>query len=73
MAKAQVENGAQVHAEFQIDLCKGDFGALTQKIIVILQILDINMDEGMIDGCWAMTKFCNLIASEPGILIFDEM
>ena len=25
------------------------------------------MDEGMIDGCWAMTKFCNLIASEPGM------
>ena len=23
VAKAQVENGAQVHAEFQIDLCKG--------------------------------------------------
>jgi len=41
VAKAQVENGAQ--------------------------ILDINMDEGMIDGCWAMTKFCNLIASEPDI------
>ena len=41
MAKAQVENGAQ--------------------------ILDINMDEGMIDGVSAMTKFCNLIASEPDI------
>jgi len=41
VAKAQVENGAQ--------------------------ILDINMDEGMIDGCAAMTKFCNLIASEPDI------
>jgi len=41
IAKAQVENGAQV--------------------------LDINMDEGMLDGVAAMTKFCNLIASEPDI------
>lgn len=31
------------------------------------QILDINMDEGMLDGEVAMTKFCNLIASEPDI------
>ena len=31
------------------------------------QILDINMDEGMIDGCAAITKFCNLVASEPDI------
>jgi len=30
-------------------------------------ILDINMDEGMLDGPAAMRKFCNLIASEPGI------
>ena len=30
-------------------------------------MLDINMDEGMLDGCAAMTKFCNLIASEPDI------
>lgn len=31
------------------------------------QILDINMDEGMLDGVAAMRKFCNLIASEPSI------
>lgn len=31
------------------------------------QVLDINMDEGMLDGCQAMSKFCNLIASEPEI------
>ena len=31
------------------------------------QIIDINMDEGMIDGAKAMTKFLNLIASEPDI------
>ncbi len=31
------------------------------------QIIDINMDEGMIDGVESMTKFLNLIASEPDI------
>ena len=31
------------------------------------QILDVNMDEGMIDGVAAMTRFLNLIASEPDI------
>ena len=31
------------------------------------QIIDINMDEGLIDGTEAMTKFLNLIAAEPDI------
>ena len=31
------------------------------------QILDVNMDEGMIDGTVAMTRFLNLIQSEPDI------
>jgi 5-methyltetrahydrofolate--homocysteine methyltransferase len=31
------------------------------------QIIDINMDEGMLDGVYAMTTFLNLIASEPDI------
>lgn len=31
------------------------------------QVLDINMDDGMLDGPSAMTRFCKLIASEPDI------
>ena len=31
------------------------------------QILDVNMDEGMIDGVKAMTTFLNLLAAEPDI------
>jgi 5-methyltetrahydrofolate--homocysteine methyltransferase len=31
------------------------------------QIIDVNMDEGMIDGKWEMTNFLNLIISEPDI------
>ena len=31
------------------------------------KILDINMDEGMLDGAAAMTRFVNLVPSEPDI------
>ena len=31
------------------------------------QIIDINMDEGMLDGVEAMTHFLRLIAGEPDI------
>lgn len=31
------------------------------------QIIDVNMDEGMLDGVEAMVKFLNLIAAEPDI------
>ncbi|MDB6024298.1 MAG: metH [Verrucomicrobiales bacterium] len=31
------------------------------------QIIDINMDEGMLDGVAAMTRFVNLVAAEPDI------
>lgn len=31
------------------------------------QIIDVNMDEGMLDGQYAMVKFLNLMAAEPDI------
>lgn len=31
------------------------------------QVLDINMDEGMLDGVASMSKFVNLISAEPEI------
>ena len=31
------------------------------------QIIDINMDEGMLDGEMAMVRFLHLIAAEPDI------
>ncbi|WP_207429093.1 methionine synthase [Pedobacter sp. SYSU D00535] len=49
----------------------GDFeGALAvarQQVEGGAQIIDVNMDEGMLDSEAAMTKFLNLIASEPDI------
>ncbi|MFY9308143.1 MAG: homocysteine S-methyltransferase family protein, partial [Bacteroidia bacterium] len=38
-----------------------------QQVEAGAQIIDINMDEGMLDGAASMTKFLNLIASEPDI------
>ena len=31
------------------------------------QILDINMDDGLLDGVQAMTRFVRLIGAEPDI------
>ena len=31
------------------------------------QVLDVNMDEGLLDGKAAMTQFVNLVASEPDV------
>ena len=38
-----------------------------QQVEAGAQFIDVNMDEGMLDGVAAMTKFLNLIASEPDI------
>ena len=49
----------------------GDYeAALTvarQQVEGGAQVIDVNMDEGMLDGEAAMVKFLNLIASEPDI------
>jgi len=38
-----------------------------EQVLGGAQIIDVNMDEGMIDGVAAMTTFLNLIAAEPDI------
>lgn len=52
-------------------ILSGDYeGALTvarQQVEGGAQVIDVNMDEGMLDSEAAMTKFLNLIASEPDI------
>ena len=49
----------------------GDYEAAlavaSQQVENGAQVIDVCMDEGMIDGVAAMTKFLNLIASEPDI------
>lgn len=52
-------------------ILQGDFeNALSvarQQVENGAQVIDINMDEGMLDGVAAMKKFLNLIGSEPDI------
>ena len=38
-----------------------------EQVLGGAQIIDVNMDEGMIDGVQAMTTFLNLMAAEPDI------
>ncbi|MBI2383107.1 MAG: methionine synthase, partial [Gammaproteobacteria bacterium] len=49
----------------------GDYAAALavarQQVEAGAQIIDVNMDEGMLDGVACMTRFLNLVASEPDI------
>ena len=58
-------------AKFRKLVTAGDFAAgievARQQVENGAQIIDINMDEGMLDGVAAMTTFLNLIAAEPDI------
>ncbi len=58
-------------AKFRNLIRDGDYGAALsvarQQVENGAQVIDINMDEGMIDGVAAMDRFVKLIASEPDI------
>jgi 5-methyltetrahydrofolate--homocysteine methyltransferase len=58
-------------AKFRKLIADGDYpAALTvarQQVEAGAQVIDINMDEGLLDSAKAMTTFLNLIAAEPDI------
>ncbi|HET7430498.1 MAG TPA: methionine synthase [Nocardioides sp.] len=58
-------------ARFRKLIKEGDYdAALTvaaQQVEAGAQVIDVNMDEGMIDGVAAMDRFLKLVASEPDI------
>src|SRR5271168_5000948 len=58
-------------ARFRKLVADGDYtGALAvarQQVEAGAQVLDVNMDEGLLDSKAAMTTFLNLIAAEPDI------
>ncbi|GAU83793.1 5-methyltetrahydrofolate-homocysteine methyltransferase [Bosea sp. BIWAKO-01] len=58
-------------ARFRKLVKEGDFAAALDvardQVANGAQVIDINMDEGLLDSEKAMTEFCNLIASEPDI------
>ncbi|WP_306224849.1 methionine synthase [Bosea beijingensis] len=58
-------------AKFRKLITAGDYAAALDvardQVANGAQVIDINMDEGLLDSEKAMTEFCNLIASEPDI------
>lgn len=58
-------------AKFRDLIKAGDYGTAVaiarQQVEAGAQVIDVNMDEGMLDGKAAMVRFLNLIASEPDI------
>ena len=58
-------------AKFRNLIKAGDYDAglavAVQQVDAGAQVIDVNMDEGMIDGVAAMDRFTKLIASEPDI------
>ncbi|MCA3716694.1 MAG: dihydropteroate synthase, partial [Brevundimonas sp.] len=58
-------------AKFRKLIVEGDYAAALdvarQQVEAGAQIIDINMDEGLLDSKSAMITFLNLIAAEPDI------
>ena len=58
-------------AKFRKLVVEGDYSAALdvarQQVEAGAQVIDINMDEGLLDGVVAMRTFLNLIAAEPDI------
>src|SRR3954465_4724648 len=58
-------------AKFRKLIQEGDYPAALsvarQQVEAGAQVIDVNMDEGLLDSVQAMTTFLNLIAGEPDI------
>src|ERR1700744_5890105 len=58
-------------ARFRKLIAEGDYPAALavarQQVEAGAQVLDVNMDEGLLDSAKAMTTFLNLLAAEPDI------
>jgi 5-methyltetrahydrofolate--homocysteine methyltransferase len=58
-------------ARFRKLVSEGDYPAALQvardQVAAGAQVLDVNMDEGLLDSAAAMTTFLNLVAAEPDI------
>lgn len=51
-----------------VENCRGKAAEIAAKQVEDgAQLLDVNFDDGMLDGEDCMRKFCNLIATEPDI------
>ncbi len=57
--------------QFRRAVMEGDWAlgvqVARQQVEAGAQVIDVNLDEGMLDGAEAMTRFLNLLAAEPDI------
>ncbi|MDO9418239.1 methionine synthase, partial [Pararhizobium sp.] len=64
-------------AKFRKLITAGDYAAALDvardQVVNGAQIIDVNMDEGLIDSKQAMVEFLNLIAAEPDIALVPVM
>ncbi|HEV7489508.1 MAG TPA: methionine synthase [Rhodanobacteraceae bacterium] len=65
--RTNVTGSAQFRKLIKEDRYEEAVDVARQQVASGAQILDVNMDEGLIDSEAAMTRFINLIASEPDI------
>ena len=65
--RTNVTGSAKFRRLIQADDYQGALEVAAEQVRNGAQIIDVNMDEGLLDGPTAMKKFLNLIASEPEI------
>ncbi|WP_207954147.1 methionine synthase [Saccharopolyspora elongata] len=65
--RTNVTGSARFRKLIQADDYTAALSVARQQVESGAQVIDINMDEGMLDGVAAMRKFVNLISSEPDI------
>ncbi|MCI5046814.1 MAG: methionine synthase [Aquisalinus sp.] len=65
--RTNVTGSAKFRKLIQADDYEAALAVARQQVENGAQIIDVNMDEGMLDGVKAMTTFLRLIASEPDI------
>ncbi|MDH5269104.1 MAG: methionine synthase [Candidatus Krumholzibacteria bacterium] len=65
--RTNVTGSARFRKLIQSDDYEAALGVARQQVEDGAQIIDVNMDEGMLDSVGAMRRFLNLIATEPDI------
>ncbi len=65
--RTNVTGSAQFRKMIESDQYEEALAVALQQVENGAQIIDVNMDEGMLDSEASMTRFLNLIASEPDI------
>jgi 5-methyltetrahydrofolate--homocysteine methyltransferase len=65
--RTNITGSARFRKLIQADDYPAALSVARQQVEAGAQVIDVNMDEGMIDGVAAMDRFLKLIASEPDI------